>query len=138
MTPHFQKFTLTAVVLLAAVSAFGQSNVYSVGIYAGGVTYYPSRWAVGSQPFRFGLEEYSYSTDAAGYIIMLSPTRGTQIGDTYHRRTRIFAGPVSFSVPLRPVAVDIIFGAVVLGLGIFVAGLRLRSHELKRDEIRVG
>jgi hypothetical protein len=135
MTPSFQKFILAALVLLAAVSSFGQ--VYSQGIYAGGVTYYPSRWTVGSPPFRFGLEEYSYSTDGAGYIIMISPGRATQPGDIFHWRTRILLGPVSFPVPLRQGAVAIIGGSVVLLFGVFVATFKLRSCKLRRDEIRV-
>ena len=134
MTPRFHTFIIAATILFAAVGSFGQSNVYSIGIYAGGVTYYPSRWAVGSHPFRFGLEEYSYSTDAAGYTIMFSSGRGVQPGDTSHRRTQILLGPLSFSVPLRPISVAIISGVVILLFGIFVTKLRLRAFTLKRDE----
>jgi hypothetical protein len=135
MTPRFQTLIIAATAFLVAVSAFGQSNVYSLNFYAGGVTYYPSRWAVGSHPFRFGLEEYSYSTDAAGYTIMFSPGRGVQPGDTYHRRTQILLGPISFSVPLRPISVVIIGGVVVLLFGFFTTKFRLRAFTFRRDEI---
>jgi hypothetical protein len=130
VTPGFQKFVLAALLVLAAGGSFGQ--VYSAGAYAGGVTYYPSRWVVGPPPFRIGLEEYSYSTDAAGYILM---SRATQRGDTSHRRTRILLGPISFSVPLRPLAVAIIGGGLALTIGFHVATLRLRAYKKRRDEI---
>jgi hypothetical protein len=136
MALSFHKFVLAGLVLFAAMSSFGQ--VYSQGAYAGGVTYYSSRWAVGSPPFRFGVAEYSYSTDAAGYIIMGSPARGAQSGDTFHWRTRILLGPVSFPVPLRLAAVGMIGSGVVLLFGICVVTLRLRAHKLRRDETRVG
>jgi hypothetical protein len=76
MRARSPKFVLAILLVLAAMDTFGQ--VYSVGAHAGGVTYYPSRWVVGSPPFRFGLEEYSYSTDAAGYIVIGG--RATQPG----------------------------------------------------------
>ncbi len=135
MTQPFQKFVVVALVLLGAMSSSGQ--VCSVGVYAGGVTYYPSRWAVGSPPFRFGLQEYSYSTDAAGYIIMVSTSRGTQPGDTFHRRTEILLGPRSFSVPLRPPVVAIIGGGLVLSVGLFLAGLKFTDYKQRRHETRV-
>ena len=131
MTAPFQKFVVSALVLIATMSSFAQ--VYSSGVYAGGVTYYSSRWTVGSPPFRFGLEEYSYSTDGAGYIIMISQGRRAQPGDTFHRKTRLLLGPISFSVPLRPAAVVIIGGGIVLAIGFLLPVLRSTAYTQKRD-----
>lgn len=130
MRARSQKLVLAILLVLAAMDTFGQ--VYSVCAHAGGVTYYPSRWVVGSPPFRFGLEEYSYSTDAAGYIII--GRRATQPGDNFHRRTRILLGPVLFSVPLRPLAVAVIGGGIVLTVGFYLANLRFRDFKRMQDD----
>ena len=131
--PYLPNPLLAVFVLLLTVECLGQT--YSTGIYAGGVTYYSSSLVFGSPPYRFGLEEYSYSTDAAGYIIMYSPTRGSKRGDTAHRYTRVLLGPLSFSVPLGPTAVATIgSGLIILGVGFCLAAIKARKYKGGRDE----
>ena len=134
---NLRKLVLAALVVHAAASScVAQSNVYSAGIYAGGITYYPSHWVIGSPPFQFGLEEYSYSTDAAGFIIMYSPDRRAQAGDTYHRRTRILLGPFSVSAPFRPPGLAALAGGVVLLAGALLFSLRPGAHKSRAEELR--
>jgi len=137
MTALIKLCAVSVLVLLTTIRGYGQSNVYSLAIYAGGITYYPSRWVVGSSPYRFGLEEYSYSKDAAGYVIMYSPDRERLPSDTFHRRTQVLLGPVSFSVPLRPAVVAILFSVAAFALGVVLFRFRLKTHRLFQDEARV-
>src|ERR1041385_200595 len=116
---HSKIISAAAVAFLVSWNCYAQ--VYSAGVYSGGVTGWGGHY-VGADKFRFGYSEYSYSTDARGFIIMISPGRGTQPGDTFHRRTEIYLGPASFSVPMRPLPflLVVVFGSLTaLALGDF-------------------
>ena len=103
---------LSAATVAFLVSWNCSAQVYSVGIYSAGFTYYGDH-CVGPDNFRFGYSEYSYSTDVAEHVIGFHPGRLPQPGDTFHRRTQIYLGPASFSVPMRPLR---FFLVVVIGL----------------------
>jgi len=133
MRATLQKVFLSASILFCALDCLGQSNVYSLSIYAGGVSYRPG-WVAGSPPHCFGLEEYSYWKDSAGYIVMWAGnrSRGIQPGDKHRTHTQVLLGPVSFSVPLPRLAVAIVGATFVAVLGfVLLVGIgRARSrHE---------
>ena len=113
---------VAAHVLLGAMTA--SAGVYSQGIYSAGTCHYSTHWLVDSPPLQLGFEEYSYSTDAAGYIIFFSPIRGKQPGDTYHDCTKIFLGSRSFSVPFPPSKIALIGIGTILTLGLLIACAR--------------
>lgn len=132
MSATLQKVLLTALGVLSGLSSFGQSNVYTLRIYSGGVGYGPS-WVVGSPPIQFGFEEYSYWAHWPGRERQLSITGTREIApsDEHHTRTRVFLGPVSFSVPLPRLA-TVVFGSIivlVLVSGSLVYVARFRTGE---------
>ena len=133
MTAPLHRFVIAAIMLLVAMRSFGQ--VYSSAIYAGGVSYYGDH-CIGSAPFRFGFGEYSYSTDARGFIIMFSPGRTIQPGDTFHSETRIYFGPTSFSVPMRPLSFLVIC-VVALVFILAMVDFGLKYLRRRRYETRV-
>jgi hypothetical protein len=107
---------LSAATVALLVSWNGFAGVYSQGIYSAGTTYYGDH-CIGSGNFQFGFVEYSYLTDASGTYLMDGHPRP---GGTEHQLTRIYFGPTSVSVPMRPLPLFLIVGAVlttVLGLG---------------------
>jgi len=108
-----------AKILSAVTMAFLVSwNCGGVSFY-GGVSYYGDH-CIGSAPFRFGYSEYSYFTDSHGSTIWYSPGRTNLPSDTFHRRTRVYLGASSFSVPMRPLPLILVVGIVLLticGLG---------------------
>ncbi len=57
-------------------------------------------WSVGTPPFYLELNEYGYSMDAAGKII--------------NPRTRVYIGSTTFTVPLRPSAVAVSGGFILV------------------------
>jgi hypothetical protein len=120
-----QEIVITVLFLFGTLDCYGQSNVYSISFDGVTTYYYPGRWVVGSPPHRFGLEEYSYWSDSAGKPLRWGrfPERTQQQpSDIFHRLTRVLLGPTSFSVPLPPLAVALIGGCLVLGIGfVFIA-----------------
>jgi len=120
---------LSSVTIAFLVSWNCNAQVYSQGIFSAGTTYYGDH-CIGSSPLRFGFSEYSYRTDASGQYIWYP-----QPGDTEHRRTWIYFGPTSFSVPMRPLPFLIVSGTgllVALALGDFGwKHLRRRRYETR-------
>jgi hypothetical protein len=133
-----------AKILSAAAVAFliysdCYAGVYSQAIYSGGVSYYGDH-CIGTPPLRFGYSECSFSTDRQGYIIMVSmtsPGRTAQPGDTYHRQTEFYLGPISFSVPMRPLSfLLIIIASLLITFGFADMGwkcFRYRRSETPTD-----
>lgn len=74
-------------------------------------------WSLGSPPFYFGLHEYGHSVDTAGMII--------------NPHTRVYIGPATFTVPLRPSVVAVLGGFIfVFSLVLADFGLTfLRRHK---------
>lgn len=138
-----------AKILFAAAVAFlvysnCYAEVYSVAVYSGGVSYYGDH-CIGSDQFRFGYSECSYSTDAEGCIIgvsMAPPWRTVQPGDTYHRRTDIYLGPVSFSVPMRPLPFLLsVIASLLIALGLGDMGwkcFKYRPNETSETDTAPG
>ena len=126
MKRSFQTFMLTALVIFAAMTSFGQ--VYSAYANAGGVA---SRtlFSIGSPSFRFALEEYGYSTDSSGFNTMW---RKPLPGDKEHWFSRVSFGPVSFSTSLRPAAVIAIGSSLMVTIIFLVASLGSRAYRHQR------
>lgn len=122
---------LSAAALAFMVSWNCNAQVYSWSIYAGGISYYPSHLLIGSPPFQFGLQEYSYSTDGAGVIITRPNWRTPRIDDVFHDCSEIDAGPLTFHVPTRPWVV-LVVGGVFFVLVLTVVDLALRFFRRKR------
>jgi hypothetical protein len=122
---------LSAAALAFLVSWNCYAQVYSQGIFSAGTTYYGDH-CIGSDSFRFGYSEYSYRTDASGKYIWYP-----QPGDTEHRRTRIYVGSSSFSVPMRPLPFFLVVGiSLMAALGLGNIGWKILRRR-RRYEIRV-
>ena len=110
------KGILAASVIAACAKCQGQSNVYSLSIYSGGVSY-STIWVVGSPPMQFGVERCSFVTDAKGHAISVDAPRAVWLGAKEHIRTNVLLGPVSFRLPLPPWATGILAVIAVSALG---------------------
>ena len=112
MPRSLQRCLLIAAVLLCGIDCPAQTNVYSLSVH--------TKWAVGSYPFRFGLEGYRKS--AAGYDVVAADARPVAgpTGGKNTDYTAVIIGPAAFSVALPPVPVALscvgIFLALCLGL----------------------
>ncbi len=96
---------LTTALLLSQTSCPAQTNVYSMSVH--------TRWAVGSHPFRFGLE--GYRKDAAGHDILAANGRCVVDGTVpvaVKDYTCVILGPLAFSVPLPPLPVALFVIAI--------------------------
>jgi hypothetical protein len=135
MIKRQSKFLATTVAFLVSWNCYAQ--VYSYGVYPGGVSYYPSHLIIGSPPFQFGLQEYSYSTDAAGIIITRPDWRKPRPDDIFHDCTDIYVGPLEFQAPMRPWVV-LVVGGVVFAFVLTLADFALSFFKWKRYETRLG
>ena len=108
--------------MAALASAKAQSNVYSLSIYAGGLSTSPV-WVLGSWPKQLGIMRESYWTDPNGYTVLWAGNaRGVQPGDKEHVETKVVLGRVSLRVPLPPWAVGVSALAGMLTLAFAVVG----------------
>jgi hypothetical protein len=126
--------TTVAIVSAAACSFLvtmrASAQVYSMGIYSAGMTYYGDH-CIGSPSCRFGYCEYSYETDTNGYTIWFSPDRLPQPGDTFHKKTWVYLGPFSISVPMRPWSI-FLAGNVMLLMALALGNLGWMSLKKRR------
>ena len=127
---------LSAATVAFLVSWNCHAQVYSYGVYPGGVSYYPSHLIIGSPPVRLGLQEYSYSTDAAGVIITRPDWRTPRADDIFHDCTVIYVGSLEFHVPMRPWVV-LVVGGVVFAFVLTLADFTLSFFKRKRYQTRV-
>jgi hypothetical protein len=139
MRSLLQSAVLTALISLCEVRCLAQSNVYSISVYAGGVSS-SSILVVGSYPRQFGIWRCSYWTDTNGYTVFYvgNPGRKIQPSDKLHVYTQISFGSRSFSIPISPIflAILVIVGILVLGL-LFIA-LRYRNSTAGRPKVPSG
>ncbi len=94
--------TAAVCVSWAAVSlaCYPQSNVYSLSIYSGGVSYDPwSSCLLGSPPNCYGFESYSMWKDSAGLVI-IDVGNEQKRGGTLHRYIDVHLGPITFPIEL--------------------------------------
>ncbi len=129
-----RKGLLVSFTVFCACASYGQTNVYSVSVYSGGVSH-RTGWTVGSPPWQFGLQEYSYRTDTNGLIVSF-PGMVPKPGDKYHVRTRIILGPVSFSVPLSRSMTALASGTMILIAGFLLPRGIVRARN--RGKIQEG
>ncbi len=119
MARAFQKCLLIAAILLCEIDCRAQTNVYSLSVH--------TRWAIGSYPFRFGLEGYRKS--AAGYYILAvdgSPVAGPAGGKNTDF-TAVIIGPTGFSVALPPAPVALFCVGIFLALCLVLLAILRRS-----------
>ena len=117
---------LTAALLLSDTSCPAQTNVYSMSVQ--------TRWALGSHPFRLGLE--GYRRDAAGHDILAGSGRCAVDGTIPNRvkdYTCVMLGPLAFSVPLPPLLVAL-FAIAIFSAAAFVAVVTRRWLHAHDDE----
>src|SRR6266568_9542329 len=126
---------LAAFVIAACANSPGQSNVYSLSIYSGGVSYSPI-WVVGSPPMQFGVERCSFVTDAKGHAISVDTPRAVWLGAKDHIQTYVLPGPVSFRLPLSPWATGILAVIAVSALGLISVGRCARGPS-RADEASI-
>ena len=114
MVRKMWKVAIILMGLLLSRSAFGQ--VY--GFYdSKGVLYYTfEQWMVGAPPFQFGLQEYTYYTDATGAIVIIDAWRPSKPGDVFHWGTVVHLGSISFSLPFHRGTVAIFFFVIMAGI----------------------
>jgi hypothetical protein len=124
---HSKIFSAAMIAFLVSWNCYAQ--VYSPGtvgshfVKTSDITYVEKcGWSVGSPPFYFGLHEYGYSEDAAGKII--------------NPHTRVYVGPATFTVPLRPSAVAV-SGGFILVLVLILADSGLTFLRRRRYEKQV-
>jgi hypothetical protein len=119
--------TLTAFLFMLVALAC-KAQVYSVQVYAGGVTY-EHNWLIGSGSRQFGLSQISQWEDARGLLI-IDAGHERERGGTQRRYTRIRVGAAMFSVRAPAWLVAIALGAVItsLFLLIIVGVGRIRRH----------
>jgi hypothetical protein len=112
--------------LVCGMECHAQTNIYSLSVH--------TKWAIGSYPFRFGLE--AYRRDSAGYYILADSGKSvgnglvTGKGKDY---TSVILGPIGFTVPLPPFPVAV-FGIGVLSAAVFAVVMALRRVR-RREEI---
>jgi hypothetical protein len=113
MRATFQRLLFVLILVFEVTPSYGQC-VYKM-VSSNGMGYYNAH-CIGSEKFAFGYQEYSYTTDAKGNVKPLSmsvvSTNANGIlsfvakppdpGDIDHRYTRVYLGPATFSVPMRP------------------------------------
>jgi len=93
---------LTAATLAACVGAQAQSNVYCLGIYATGTTYYNcGSFAFPFPPYHFKLSGRTWSIDSRGFIIM-DLGRKSEPSDMLHQVLEVECGSESFTLPIGP------------------------------------
>ena len=93
-----------------------QSNVYSLSIYAGGVSTSPV-FQIGSWPKGFCIYRESYWTGPQGGVIMfMGNPRGIQPGDKHHVETKVYLRRASLSIPLPPIIVGMLATCVLLAM----------------------
>jgi hypothetical protein len=128
MPRAIQRCLLFAAILICGIDCPAQTNVYSLTVH--------TRWAVGSYPFRFGLEGYSKS--AAGYDVVAAsgrPVAGPS-GGKNKDYTAVIIGPIAFSVALPPLPVALSCAGIFLALclGLVAIFRRLRSTKYERPQ----
>src|SRR3954454_22950707 len=123
-----RKFTLFVFVVMAALACEAQT-VYSVHVYAGGITY-EHDWLVGSGSSQFGLSQISQWEDLRGLVI-IDAGHERERGGIQRSYTRIHFGAAMFSVraPAWLVAIALGAGITVLFLLIFAGVGRIRRHQ---------
>lgn len=130
MKRHSKILSAAAVVFLVTWNT--SAWVYSQG--PTGIIEYGGH-CVGLDNFPIGYTEYRYSTDASGQVILVSRwPRLPQPGDMLHRGTKVYLGPVSFSVPMRPLPFVLVDGVILLiAFGLADIGwkaLKRRQYEI--------
>jgi hypothetical protein len=128
-----QSAILTTLIAFCEVGCIAQSNVYSLSVYAGGVSSSPIL-VVGSYPRQFAIWRSSYWTDTNGYTIFLvgNPERRIQPSDKQHVYTQVSVGSHSLSVPIPPIFLAVLVILAVLVLGLLLIALRYRSSAAGR------
>src|SRR3954464_2297346 len=101
--------TLTAFLFVMTALVCEAQTVYSVNVYAGGVTY-ERDWLVGSGSRQFGLSQISQWEDSRGLVI-INAGHERERGGTQRRYTRIHFGPAMFSVRAPGWLVAVALGA---------------------------
>ena len=118
-----RKMLKVAVILMGLVWSMNASGqIHSKGLNKDGKTYGSADWVAGTPPFALGLQECEYYTDESGrYVFVLSSTPKPNDPDFhYHRKTVVYLGATSYSLPFRRSAV-VIFSLVFMA-GILVLG----------------
>ncbi len=119
---------LAAAMIAGCPRSEAQSNVYSVSIYAGGVSS-SGICVIGSPPTQFGIWRESYWTDRNGYTVMWAgSTRGIQPGDREHIETKVVLGPLSFRLPFPPAMVGALALSAILVFAFLLVGYCTRRH----------
>ena len=120
--------TLAAFLFVLAALACEAQTVYSVHVYAGGVTY-EHDWLIGSGYRQFGLSQISQWEDSRGLVI-IDAGHERERGGTRRRYTRIHFGAAMFSVRAPAWLVAIALGTAItsLFLLIIVGVGRIRRH----------
>jgi hypothetical protein len=120
--------TITTVLLVMAALVCEAQTVYSVHVYAGGVTY-EHNWFVGSGTRQFGLSQISQWEDSRGLVI-INAGHERDLGGTQRRYTRIHFGTAVFSVRAPAWLVAITLGAAItLVFSLIIVGVgRTRRH----------
>ena len=125
ISPATLRLLVFALILVFARGSLAQSNVYSLSIYGGGVSYSPILVA---GPFR--IFRCSYWTDTNGYTLFLvgNPGREIQPGDKKHVYTQIGLGARSLSIPMPPTTLAIIAVLAIIAFVSVLIALRHRSR----------
>ena len=102
MRRAFWKAIVSGAVVMACTCARGQSNVYSLAIYAGGTSYADfCSLTVPFPPFHYKLTQHSWYEDANGGTIMDLKRQNAKNG-TLQRLLEVECGSNSFSIALEP------------------------------------
>jgi hypothetical protein len=120
--------TLAALLFLLVALACQSQTVYSVHVYAGGVTY-EHDWLIDGGSFKVGLSQISQWENPRGLVI-IDAGHEIERGGTQRKYTRIHLGVAMFSVRASAWLVAIVLSVAIasLFLLIIVGVGRIRRH----------
>lgn len=106
MKRRFQNGIISAVLLVAACTHLqSQSNVYSLGIHSGGVTYWPRcSLTLPFYPFHYKVSENEWREDKNG-LTYIDVFHKSESGDKLCRTWDVEYGSESFTLTFEPVLV---------------------------------
>jgi hypothetical protein len=110
--------TLAAFFFMLGALACEAQTVYSVHVYAGGVTY-EHDWLIGNGSRQFGLSQISQWENSRGLVI-IDAGHEREHGGTQRRYTRIHFGTARFSVRAPAWLVAIALSAAIASLFLLI------------------